>query len=486
MGKSIKLSKSRIVDGITCEKKAHLAIHQPELKAPVTPAKQYVFDQGHRVGRLAQEQFPGGYLVKAEYWDTQKAVKETLAAISIGTNAIFEATFSAGPLHCKVDILHRDNSQDKWHIIEVKSGVSAKPEYVIDAAIQAHILSEAGIEWNKVSIMHLNKECRAPNLSNLLTTTEVTDLVRDHLEDLPGQIASVLEVVNSKHAPSVEIGRYCEKPYECDFKKHCFAHVPDSSVFDLPLGWKLFDKGYLKIEDIDPSNLTPTQKIPYEVTVSGRREINSELIRETLKKWDRPFYHLDFETIGPAIPIFPGTGPFNNTPMQFSLHIQGDIHGEVKHFEYLHPDETEPRRAVAEKLVEWIPSKGGTVTAFNSSFEAKVLRQLAEMFPDLSDDLLAIEKRLVDPQDLIRNSVYDKEFRGSFSLKEVAPALLGPKWSYANLEVSDGKAAQRAFEKMILSDTADDEKAALKKSLLEYCAQDTLAMVELLNWLGEQ
>lgn len=484
--KPLTLSKSRIVDGILCDKKVHLAIHNPELKAKVTPDKQQVFDQGNEVGAIARNKYPGGKLIEVDYRDTNKAVHETKNAIEAGHNTIYEATFLANSLLCKVDILHRETSNNAWHIIEVKSGVSGKPEYLVDAAIQAHILNEAKVKWDKVSLMYLNNECRYPDLSNLLIELDVTARVADIIDDLPEQIKAIVNIVMSKERPTKEIGRYCEEPYLCDFKKTCWAHVPDYSVFDIPLGWKLFDRGYLSIESIDPSRLTPSQRIPYEVTVSGKRKIDVKKLKKDLKSWDLPFYHLDFETIGPAIPRYESTGPFAKVPFQFSLDIQKDYTKDIKHFEYLQLDDSDPRRPLAEKLVEYIPKSGGTVLAFNSSFESQVLKKLADQFPDLADHLLSIESRLVDPQKTIKSHVYDKAFRGSFSLKDVAPALLGEHISYENLKVYDGKAAQRAFDEMIQSNTTAERKESLRKHLLKYCAQDTVAMVELVCWMNDQ
>jgi len=35
-----------------------------------------------------------------------------------------------------------------------------------------------------------------------------------------------------------------------------------------------------------------------------------------------PVYYLDFETIGPSIPVFEGSKPYQQLVFQYSLHIQ--------------------------------------------------------------------------------------------------------------------------------------------------------------------
>ena len=121
--------------------------------------------------------------------------------------------------------------------------------------------------------------------------------------------------------------------------------------------------------------------------------------------------------------------------------------------------------------------------AFSAGFEERVIKSLCDLFPNLSEALLSISDRLVDPQKTIKANVYHKEFKGSFSLKKAAPALLGKEWSYDNLEVSDGKVAQVSHGKMLSQKCSAADKKMFKDQLLEYCKRDTLAMVELVKWI---
>jgi hypothetical protein len=68
---------------------------------------------------------------------------------------------------------------------------------------------------------------------------------------------------------------------------------------------------------------------------------------------------------------------------------------------------------------------------------------------------------------------------GSYSLKSVLPALV-PEMAYDGMEISDGAMASQAYFTMgEISDPA--ELARLRKSLLDYCRQDTLGLVRLLE-----
>jgi len=479
----VRLSKSRIADGLVCEKKAHLSIFSPDLKAKVSRTQQAQFDAGNEVGERARLLFPGGHLVDRKPWEIKEAQAETQDVIEANGKIIFEATFGDDEYHCRVDVLQRDSEKSPWHVFEVKSGLDPKQEYILDLAIQCWILNRVGVEWEKAHLIHINRACRHPDLSNLFTITDVTSEVREQLEELGQNIEQLHRALSLGKLPEKGIGRHCEEPYECGFKSHCWKDVPEYSVFDLPYGWKLFDKGMLKVSDIDQDELTKTQVMPYRAITEDYFHVDRNGLKKTSSGWFFPIYHLDFETIGPAIPLFEGTGPYQSVPFQFSLHVQDKLGEEPRHFEYLHEDNSDPRKALAEKLCAWIPDEAKTVMAFNAGFEEKVLKTLATMFPEMASKLLAIAEKLVDPHPVIKAHVYHKDFRGSFSLKEVAPTLLGEKWRYSNLAVSDGKIAQVVFAEMIALGTADLRRAQLRGQLLEYCAQDTLAMVHLVNWI---
>ena len=49
-----RLSKTRVLASLQCEKMLHLQVHHPEL-AVFSSATQSAFQQGHEVGRVARE-----------------------------------------------------------------------------------------------------------------------------------------------------------------------------------------------------------------------------------------------------------------------------------------------------------------------------------------------------------------------------------------------------------------------------------------------
>jgi hypothetical protein len=79
---------------------------------------------------------------------------------------------------------------------------------------------------------------------------------------------------------------------------------------------------------------------------------------------------------------------------------------------------------------------------------------------------------------VVKKHYYHPEFHGSFSLKAVLPAVV-PSMAYENLEIQEGQMASLQYLRMIDPATTSEEKEKIKKDLLTYCAQDTMAMVRI-------
>jgi hypothetical protein len=201
-----------------------------------------------------------------------------------------------------------------------------------------------------------------------------------------------------------------------------------------------------------------------------------ELVR-ALTTVARPVAHLDFETVQPAIPMWPGCRPYDQVPVQLSCHVV-DVDGSVRHHEWLFDGDGDPRVAAADAILAACAG-ARTVTAYYSSFERECIKHVAEACPQHAAALIPIALSLVDLLPIVREHVYHPEFFGSFSLKKVLPALV-PGLSYAGLAIAEGGTAQVQLSRMYFDGAMSaDERAEIRAALLEYCELDTRAMVEL-------
>ena len=106
-----------------------------------------------------------------------------------------------------------------------------------------------------------------------------------------------------------------------------------------------------------------------------------------------------------------------------------------------------------------------------------------KLFPGLKPELKNILGRMVDLCALIRKNYYHAGFCGSFSLKRVLPVMV-PGMGYDKLEIQEGGSASAYFYFMARGRYSAAEVKRIKRDLLKYCGQDTLAMYEMHKGLG--
>src|SRR5437879_846004 len=77
-----------------------------------------------------------------------------------------------------------------------------------DAAVEVHVLRRAGLQVERAEVMHLNAECRFPDLANLFIREDVTPLVEAALIDVPDELAAQQRMLGGP-LPDVPIGDHC-------------------------------------------------------------------------------------------------------------------------------------------------------------------------------------------------------------------------------------------------------------------------------------
>ena len=179
--------------------------------------------QGNVLGEKARALFPGGVLVVPEGSrpDTT-AAQRTLQLISEGVQTLYEATFICNNVLVAVDILTRQN--DAWTVYEVKGSHSVGQHHILDAAIQAHILSHIlGEELGPIFILHLSLGAlplHQRELHQQLKAVEVTAEVEALQKEIPLMIRSGRQVLLGPE-PDLPIGAQCTSPYPCGFRRYC-------------------------------------------------------------------------------------------------------------------------------------------------------------------------------------------------------------------------------------------------------------------------
>lgn len=479
------LSKSLILKGKQCSKALYLQKNPPDFEFPPQPDLEAKFRAGNEVGILAQQLFSGGTEVPFEGLSVPEQVEQTRQLIDDGAKVIYEASFEYDGIFVKVDILIKDG--DAWQIHEVKMSTSVKEVNLDDVAVQFYVLGHCGLLVSGAYLVHINNKYVRQgeiDVKQLFAGEDVLEEAFLRQANLPQIIADLRSALLGDE-PQIDIGPHCSAPYDCDFVPYCWQHIPNNSIFDLRGNgvkkWSLYEQGIIRFDQIPLEMLNKNQRHQVEATLNQEDSIDTDAVAAFLDSLWYPLYHLDFETFNTAIPKFDGTRPYQQVPFQYSLHVQQEAGAEPEHYEFLAEPNVDPRRQLIERLLDLIPEDGCVLT-YNQTFEKGVLRALDELFPDLAE---AIDKRLENIHDLMvpfrKRDVYRWPMHGSYSIKEVLPAMV-PKLSYAGMEIADGMAAMQAYHDMCALEPGD-ELDQLRKVMLEYCRLDTLAMVSILGEL---
>jgi hypothetical protein len=431
------------------------------------------------VDKVAREQFANGRLIPYRPQAAEMAAL-TRQAIADGAETLFQATFIADDLLVKADILTRTASG--WQLIEVKSSTQYKAaEHLPDVAFQVYTLRQAGLPVAQASLMHLNRNCCAPDLNDLFSLSDVTAEVQAFLPTVAADTAAMRQLLTQPVPPGTSIGRHCARPQTCSFYDGCWHGVDGLTIYDIPrlnaqMERPLQASGVLYLADIPAGyTLTAAQRAFVAFHVQEQVSIDSAAIRQALAELRFPLYFFDFETIDYAIPAFDGCKPYQQVPFQYSCHILAED-GTLSHCDYLHTDAGDPRRPLTESLLSHIGATGSLI-AYNIPFERGVLHHLADHLPEYTDRLRDLAGRLWDQLPIFRQHYRDYRFGKSNSLKAVLP-VIAPDLSYKLLAVQNGAQAQVVWETMIAAgETA--VKQTMVQQLRDYCHLDTLAMVEI-------
>src|ERR1043166_8941930 len=121
MSNSSVISKTAFLKYDQCPKAFFLYKKHLYLRDPVSKEKQFTFNRGHDVGKLAQQLFPGGIDVSQNVKNSFEAFELTRQLLGEKKQTIYEATFIYNDLLVMVDILNFENG--KWTAYEVKSSL---------------------------------------------------------------------------------------------------------------------------------------------------------------------------------------------------------------------------------------------------------------------------------------------------------------------------------------------------------------------------
>lgn len=470
-----RITKEAFLESAECLTRGWFTLHA-ERGQGLSDAELFRMQEGMEVHRRARALHPSG-VYGGDVQRTGELMRDEKVAV------IFEAAFEVEGFAARADWIRRVPCG--WVVGEIKSSLhnddGPKDEHLDDLGYTVMVLRKSGLPVAGAELVLLNRSWRlGMNDTELFIVSEHSAEVDQRAAGFHQRLGQVRAALQGFQKPTP---RWCWACRNChNFGDRCVGGEVADPIFALPrLSRAKFDdlisQGAYSIHDVPRGfALTANQRIVTDAVQRNEPIIDAVGLRGHLDEINEPIGYLDFETMKTAVPVYPGVAPHEQIPTQFSLHVLHHLGAEPEHVEYLADHSRDCRRELAEQLIAATASCR-TVTTY-SSFERRVVRDLARLLPDLSDHLDDLDKKLLDLEPVVRKYFVDPAFGGRSSIKVVLP-VIAPDLHYDGLAVGDGNTAAAAFARMARGEVDGSEIPRIRTSLLDYCRLDTLAMVRL-------
>jgi len=481
------ISKTDYVLWRACPKNAWLRIHKPEIyySTELTEYEQSIIEMGIEVERVSRTLFPHGVLVSGIRAEAQQNTLKYLASNPAGT--LFQAVFQREQLLAAIDVFQCDAETGSYSIHEIKSSTEVKEEHLYDLAFQVVLLRQHGMPIKRASVVHFNPSYARQgdlDIQQVFTTVDMTTRV----DQISGDVIEEIEEARAYLLTETEPVGACSCIYKAR-SKHCTTfeysnpNVPRYGVHDIVrIGSsakklkELIDAGILALEHI-PSDikLTGAQIAQLRAHRTGETVIEKEAIARELGDLTFPLHFIDYETFAPALPLFTHYSPYDQIPLQYSVHIVGSPAEEPIHRDFLHNGLDDPSASFLSSLQQHV-GPFGAIIVWNKGFESHVNDCIARRLPAAKDYVIEFNDRIYDLKDIFAKQYFvHKDLCGKVSIKNVLPVLT-PHLSYSSLAIHDGATASLEWSKLLSGQLTDGERAALCEQLREYCALDSYGM----------
>ena len=405
-----------------------------------------------------------------------------------------KARLEAYGLRVKLPIIHK--VKKGVDVYFTYYGLFPKNGELIFYRLHLEVLRLNGFRINNVYIMHLNGDFlydgQALDYDKLFVISSylynrnnnpnyyLNNELR-HRIDIKKLIQEMRES-DLNNCPTVKSKR-CLNPERCPFYQKCFGDdslLADDSIYTLtggPNKDELYQNGIHYLKDIS-DQLSEISRLQFAQIMASRNDgifydlYPLKAYMEQLEGEEISF--IDFEWDRYLIPPYKDLKPLDVVCFEFALFILKKD-GSLEHHTFIADGDC--REEFIKKLLKHLP-KSGPIIAYNA-FGAEVLRlkELANQFPDYSDELNALTLRFKDLAfPFINGLIYHTAMRGEFNLKRIV-AVVSDK-TYDDLNIRDG---MEAVIKWRNSDASNQQE--IIDDLKAYCSLDAYGLYLIYSWL---
>lgn len=457
---------------------------QARLPAPAEP--DVVF--GPEPEQALRASFPDALVIPLPQTDADwpRAVLFTAQALADPTRqtpgaAILGAcVLSNDGAMARIDVVQR--GEQGWRIFKVRLATVADEADVDAVALWAHVAARAGWRLQSVGLLLVDTSFLYPGLgcyAGVFREVDVGGMLgsRPVAEWLVG-----LRRDEQGPKPAPPLGAPCTLAGGCRFMAECHAGEPPARAVDATLSLDIVGKdlafelrreGHVDLRSVPPERLMDARHRRALRAVQQGAPVLEPGVARLMREQPWPRHHLRFETIGFAVPVWAGTRPYQVLPFQWSCDVEtapGVWHSEG----FLADAQGDPRRAFAASLLA-VLRHAGCIFAYNAGFERNRIRELAQQFDDLREDLEALLPRIVDLFQVARTHYYHPAQAGSWSARTVF-GTIAPELQVERLARRVEGAPLLAFAASLQRGLAADERERLRTALQDHGRRRTEAL----------
>jgi hypothetical protein len=216
------LNKIQVLMGMQCMKMLYLHIHRTEL-ARISPNadKLESAESSYRMHDEVKMLFPDGIEIKAE--NILESIAETQKILNSNEEVtLFGASFSNEIVQLYADVFIKNRSG--YQFLDVKDIQFVENPQIIDCAIQAWVIEEAGYPLNEINIVHPNVNyafsSKGDELIECFDYVDVTDLAKKDYSNIQENVSLLQDMLEGQE-PIAQTGPQCDGLFQCEFFNYC-------------------------------------------------------------------------------------------------------------------------------------------------------------------------------------------------------------------------------------------------------------------------
>lgn len=452
-------------------------------------------------------------------WDLR--TREALAA---GTPFVNGALAAEGFL-TGIDCGRFHHRMNGWSFQLFRPATGVRGFFEDEATLLLGLCRLADLAVSEVRVVYLDKSKRSPEVTDtaipeewwklLFRESNVTGLAGRSWRSMRERMDALYAVAVGENGISPDYRcerdcRFCNGSTEEGIAEPVAGPVPGPfNVLTLHkgrhIGRELVREGVSDMRDIDLEGrkFSERQRIQIRTVRSGAPHVDRDRLAKFLDTLEWPLFFLDFEAFSQSIPPAAGLAPYEHVPVVASIHRQDQPFGDAAAEAFVTKPGHDQRRAMYSWLSAETAAKG-TIVVYSLPFESAMVRQLGSSADDAQGAGRIVERMVDLLKPFNEFMLYHPEQCGKVSLKKVLPIYTGS--DYESVSVRDGLHANLSFTRRsdrVVAKTretflsagaraaerataylSNDEPATLEE-ISRYCAQDTLALAELVNRLLE-